>query len=178
MDDNFDAIVIGSGLGGLTAGALFAHHGKRVLVLEQNETFGGAATTYHRGGMTVEASLHETTDPRQTVDSKGAIFEALDLYREVEFVPANEFYEVRSPLIGSPLVIPHGFEALRNCLATRFPRQAERVRLFARELASLQDAMRILSAKHDGFWWLAHGAELPFPHIRRKAVSMSCTKPS
>ena len=78
MDDNFDAIVIGSGLGGLTAGALFTgDHGKRVLVLEQNETFGGAATTYHRGGMTVEASLHETTDPRQTVDSKGAIFEAI-----------------------------------------------------------------------------------------------------
>ena len=43
--DNYDAIVIGSGLGGLTAGALFSHAGYRVLVLERNDSFGGAATT-------------------------------------------------------------------------------------------------------------------------------------
>ncbi len=42
--NDYDAIVIGSGLGGLTAGALFAHAGHRVLVLERNYTFGGAAT--------------------------------------------------------------------------------------------------------------------------------------
>lgn len=82
MKDDYDAIVIGSGLGGLTAGALFAHAGHRVLVIEQNDIFGGAATTYHRGAMNVEASLHETTDPRTTVDPKGEIFEALDLYRD------------------------------------------------------------------------------------------------
>ncbi len=47
MHDDYDAIVIGSGLGGLTASALFTHAGHRVLVIEQNDTFGGAATTYH-----------------------------------------------------------------------------------------------------------------------------------
>ena len=42
MQGDYDAIVIGSGLGGLTADALFAHAGHRVLVLEQNQSFGGA----------------------------------------------------------------------------------------------------------------------------------------
>ena len=38
MDNqNFDAIVIGSGLGGLTAGALYAQQGKRVLVVERHD---------------------------------------------------------------------------------------------------------------------------------------------
>jgi len=106
MHDDYDAIVIGSGLGGLTAGALFANAGHRVLVLEQNDTFGGAATTYHRGAMTIEASLHETTDPRTTADPKGEIFQALGLYQDIEFVPVREFYEVRCPLIGAPLTIP------------------------------------------------------------------------
>ena len=64
MAIDYDAIVIGSGLGGLTAGALYARAGHRVLVLEQNDRFGGAATTYHRGSMTIEASLHETAHPR------------------------------------------------------------------------------------------------------------------
>src|ERR1700736_1474382 len=46
MSRQFDAIVIGSGLGGLTAAALYAQAGNRVLVLERNRNFGGAATVY------------------------------------------------------------------------------------------------------------------------------------
>ena len=49
MTDVYDAIVIGSGLGGLTAAALYARAGHRVLVLERNGEFGGAATTYRHG---------------------------------------------------------------------------------------------------------------------------------
>ncbi|HEC1791039.1 TPA: FAD-binding protein [Campylobacter lari] len=35
MDVKFDVIIIGSGLGGLSAGAFLARNGKKVLVLEQ-----------------------------------------------------------------------------------------------------------------------------------------------
>jgi all-trans-retinol 13,14-reductase len=161
MNDNFDAIVIGSGLGGLTAGALFARAGQKVLVLEQNDAFGGAATTYHRGGMTVEVSLHETTDPRKSADPKGEVFEALGLYGDIEFVPIEAFYEVRCPLIGAPFVIPHGIEALRDRLVARFPDQAASIRHFVRQIESIQSAMRFLAERHDGLWWAAHGAELP-----------------
>ena len=35
MSKEYDAIVIGSGLGGLTAGALYARAGHRVLLLEK-----------------------------------------------------------------------------------------------------------------------------------------------
>ena len=90
MAESYDAIVIGSGLGGLTAGALYARAGKRVLLLERNNSFGGAATTYRHGAMTIEGSLHETPDPRRTLDPKGAVFEALDLYDDVEFVQAPD----------------------------------------------------------------------------------------
>jgi flavin-dependent dehydrogenase len=43
MGRKFDCIVIGSGLGGLTAGALCAKAGLKVLVLERNKQFGDAA---------------------------------------------------------------------------------------------------------------------------------------
>jgi all-trans-retinol 13,14-reductase len=59
MLPEFGAIVIGSGLGGLTAAALCAQAGLRVLVLERNEKFGGAATVYRHNGLTIEVSLHE-----------------------------------------------------------------------------------------------------------------------
>jgi phytoene dehydrogenase-like protein len=162
MQGEHDAIVIGSGLGGLTAGALFAHAGHRVLVLEKNHSFGGAATTYHRGAMTVEASLHETADPRTSTDPKGEIFQALDLYQDIEFVPVGDFYEVRCPLIGAPLTIPHGLASLRDRLIGRFPGETDSIHRFLKQVGSIQSALQFLMEKHGGLWWLAHGAELPF----------------
>jgi phytoene dehydrogenase-like protein len=95
MPRNFDAIVIGSGLGGLTSGALYARAGHRVLLLERNDNFGGAATVYQHGELSIEASLHETTNPQDIHDPKHGIFEALGIINDIEFVPVANFYEVR-----------------------------------------------------------------------------------
>jgi phytoene dehydrogenase-like protein len=45
-----DAIVIGSGLGGLVAGALLARYGRRVIVCEAHSIPGGAAHSFERQG--------------------------------------------------------------------------------------------------------------------------------
>jgi phytoene dehydrogenase-like protein len=58
----YDAIVIGAGLGGLSAGAAFARQGYKVLVLEQHSVPGGYASAFTRpGGFTFDVSLHSTT---------------------------------------------------------------------------------------------------------------------
>ncbi|MFM9559395.1 oleate hydratase, partial [Streptomyces caniscabiei] len=46
----WDAIVIGSGIGGLTTAAFLARTGQRVLVLEKHSTAGGATQTFRRAG--------------------------------------------------------------------------------------------------------------------------------
>ncbi|MBW6481061.1 MAG: FAD-dependent oxidoreductase, partial [Bacteroidales bacterium] len=45
---NHDIIIIGAGLGGLTAGANLAKQGKKVLLIEQHDRPGGCATTFTR----------------------------------------------------------------------------------------------------------------------------------
>ena len=45
----YDAIVIGSGIGGLTAAALLSRHGKRVLLLEKEKQTGGYVVSFQRG---------------------------------------------------------------------------------------------------------------------------------
>ena len=53
---SYDAVVIGAGLGGLSAAAAFARQGYKVLVLEQHSVPGGYASAFKRpGGLKAEA---------------------------------------------------------------------------------------------------------------------------
>ncbi len=57
--DSYDVVVIGSGLGGLTAANILARDGMKVLLLEQHYKLGGLATWFKRpGGHIFDISLH------------------------------------------------------------------------------------------------------------------------
>jgi phytoene dehydrogenase-like protein len=56
--DSFDAVVIGSGPGGLTAGALLAAEGRKVLVLDQHYEAGGNMTTFRRKRYEFDVGVH------------------------------------------------------------------------------------------------------------------------
>jgi phytoene dehydrogenase-like protein len=57
--DYYDVVVIGSGLGGLTAANILAREGRSVLLLEQHYKLGGLATWFKRpGGHIFDISLH------------------------------------------------------------------------------------------------------------------------
>ncbi|KRD23622.1 FAD-dependent oxidoreductase [Acidovorax sp. Root267] len=58
LDGTFDAIVIGSGAGGLSAAALLALDGKRVLVLERHAVPGGCLQVFKRKGYEWDVGLH------------------------------------------------------------------------------------------------------------------------
>ena len=59
LEEEWDAIVVGSGMGGLTTAVMLAKHaGKRVLVLERHYTAGGLTHTFHRPGFGWDGGLH------------------------------------------------------------------------------------------------------------------------
>jgi phytoene dehydrogenase-like protein len=119
----WDAIAIGSGLGGLAAAAGLAKAGKRVLVIERLGNFGGAATNYRHGALTMEASLHETDG--ETIGSPHGVFAQLELKDALEAVESEIFYEVRSRLFSAPVRVPHGIDSAKYALQGAFPHVRE-----------------------------------------------------
>lgn len=57
-EEHFDAIVIGSGIGGLSVAAMLAKAGKKVLVLERHYILGGYTHLFRRRGYSWDVGLH------------------------------------------------------------------------------------------------------------------------
>jgi phytoene dehydrogenase-like protein len=95
-ENEFDAIIIGSGLGGLSCAAAFARQGFRAMVLEKHDRPGGYATAFSRpGGFVFDASLHSTTvGERRGIHNFIPGFPEID---EVEFVPHPYLYRAIFP---------------------------------------------------------------------------------
>src|SRR3954471_9784216 len=59
----YDAVVVGAGMGGLTAAALLARNGVRVLAVEAGSGPGGLAHAFERGGYEFDPAVHMLGDP-------------------------------------------------------------------------------------------------------------------
>jgi phytoene dehydrogenase-like protein len=151
MGPRYDAIVIGAGLGGLTAAALLARAGRRTLIIERNESVGGAASTYRVGDLSIEASLHETPDPADPIDPKHAILARIGVLDAVEWVPTGSIYEVRGGPVGQPFVLPDGFVAARSALAERFPSSEAGVAAVLGDMERITSGLGTLSRRREAF---------------------------
>ncbi len=94
--DIWDAVIVGTGLGGLSCAAAFARQGFRPLVLEQHSIPGGYATTFKRpGGFVFDVSLHSTTVGER--DGLPNLIPGFPEIKDVEFVPHKSLYRIIFP---------------------------------------------------------------------------------
>jgi phytoene dehydrogenase-like protein len=136
----YDAVVIGSGLGGLTAAALLSMAGRKVCVLERNHSIGGAASAFRSGTLRIEPSLHQTADPHDPAEPKHAVLQELGLLDDIEWTLISPFHSVRGELVGGLFDVPAGFDAAREALEARFPKSRR----------GIADLFRAIQAMHAG----------------------------
>ena len=89
----YDAIIIGSGMGGLTASALLAKKGWKTLLLEKERQVGGYVVSFRRGGFTFDATgafvggCQEGGEFHQILKEIGAD-------EEIEFIPIQHIQNI------------------------------------------------------------------------------------
>ena len=91
-----DAVVIGAGLGGLSAAGHLAADGRRVVVLEHHSVPGGYAHEFKRGGFRFEVALHamDGVGPGGWMHKPLRDLGVLD---RVDFTRLDPFYTTRFP---------------------------------------------------------------------------------
>ena len=132
MPDKYDAIIIGSGIGGLTCGAFLTRAGMRVLVLEQHTKIGGYAHSFKRKGFVFESGIHSVP-----MSENGLIMHLLRLLgidNNVETLEHPEMYSVSMPELS--MAIPSKKDEIYDFLLRSFSDQKENLQKLFSESAN------------------------------------------
>ena len=163
--NHWDAIVIGSGMGGMAAAAALSKVGHKVLLLEQYQTLGGLTHSFSREGFTWDAGIHYLSgiapgDPmRQILDWLS--------YTPIEFTPMGAVYDNLHIGDAPQLPLSRPFEAQERDLKDRFPEEANAIEAWTAALREGQETMEkifptrampelVSSAMH---WWNGRAIE-------------------
>lgn len=92
----YDAIIIGAGIGGLFSALKLSSAGKKVLLLEKQPLPGGYATVFKRKGFSFESALH-CVDSLAEGGEMREFLEETGIAREIEFIKLKGFGRVIFP---------------------------------------------------------------------------------
>jgi all-trans-retinol 13,14-reductase len=157
----WDCIVVGSGIGGLTAAAALARCGQRVLVLEQHNVAGGLTQTFSRHDWTFATGVHYVSGVGPDAGPDGQLGRLLQwlTHGALEFADCGNPYDiVRLP--GFEFAIEHPQAAYRQALHVRFPAQQAAIDGWFEEMEASRQSARSLFVMRGLPSWLAWGLRL------------------
>ncbi len=154
-----DAIVIGSGMGGLSCAAALARTGHAVTVLEQHHSAGGLTLPFRRHGFSWDVGVHSIGQ----VQPGGGLKDLLDWLTDgaMRFVSLGFVHDRAHFPDGFEIGFPQSEAALRHGLQSRFPANGAEIDAVFRAMKQADQAGRALFAERamprllagaHGFW--------------------------
>lgn len=140
--NEFDAVIIGAGLGGLSCAAAFGRQGFKALVLEHHHKPGGYATTFKRRGFVFDVSLHSTA-----IEERNGAHNLIPGFPEIkgiEFVPHPHLYRIILP--DHDIRVPQkNLSGYIKILMDHFPEEKENIQGIFEDMKGFAEEIRKIS---------------------------------
>lgn len=144
--DNWDAIVIGSGMGGMAAAAALSKAGHKVLLLEQYQTLGGLSHSFTMEGFSWDAGIHYLNCVAPE-DRERRILDWLS-DKPIEMASMGTIYDNLRIGDAAPLSLSRPYAAQARDLKDRFPDEAEAIDAWINALKEGREAvMKVTSTR-------------------------------
>ncbi|WP_135506209.1 phytoene desaturase family protein [Roseovarius aestuariivivens] len=138
----WDAIVVGSGMGGMTAAAALSKLGHRVLLLEQYETLGGLTHSFSREGFSWDVGIHYLGCVAPG-DRERSMLDWLT-QTPMAFESMGSVYDILHLGDTAPLALSRPYEAQERDLKDRFPNEARAIEAWTAALRNARSAIYAL----------------------------------
>ncbi|NVM17565.1 MAG: NAD(P)/FAD-dependent oxidoreductase [Candidatus Lokiarchaeota archaeon] len=127
--NNFDVIVIGSGVSGLIAANFLAKSGFKTALLEKNSHVGGCCVNVKRGEYTLDAGVHFINSAGKDGPLDKIMSEFMN-FEDFTFIPLKEFVHWIDLKNNIDFVVPMEFNQYVNKLTKFFPEEETGIRNF------------------------------------------------
>jgi phytoene desaturase len=127
----YDAIVIGSGIGGLISSNLLAQAGMKVLLIERHYVLGGYCSTFRRKKFIFDSATHFYPLLGNSTTLTGRVLQKLEIpTRWVKMDPVDKFHFPD----GDVFEVPADFSLYLERLKAKFPDQVHQIDTFFAEV--------------------------------------------
>lgn len=161
---SYDVIIIGSGIGGLCAGALLAKTGRKVLICESHSLPGGAAHSFSRDGFHFDSgpSFYCALNPPSS-NPLTLVLESIG--ESLPVIPYDPLGYYHFPDFTFPVYC--NLDRYTEEVSKITPQGAEELKLFHRSLLALDDCLKDISILHLSADW-----RVVFELISRSGLSL------
>ena len=137
MNGKWDAVVVGSGIGGLTCGAFLAKAGMKVRVVEQHSQIGGYAHSFSRGPYRFQSGIHSAP-----ISDNGLIrflLKQLGINDCIQTISHKEMF--RGSIGDYSFIIPEYIDDIFEAATSKFPHERNNIKALFSEMESLYNAV-------------------------------------
>ena len=151
MDEQYDIVIVGSGMGGLVCADILGREGYKVCVLEKNKQFGGSLQTYVRDKVIFDSGVHYLGGLAEG-QNLYQVFKYLGMIDKLKLEKMNEdaFDRIIVDNDDKEYVFAQGYENFIQRLLVDFPDEEKALRVYCDKIKEVCSKFPLYNLRSGG----------------------------